>query len=104
VDSFLRNRIDLKNQNSTIAKYLLFIKRIMEVAPHIFRQRLLTEGFYCIPVTISFLWSRNGIKQMRLFSIATVIVMALTFLLAIPDFPSDYQGLFQRFSHIGWSI
>lgn len=50
-----------------------------------------------------FLWREPKLKTMRIFSGISLVLLMLIFLRFTPFF-ANYEGLAQRFAHMGWSV
>jgi hypothetical membrane protein len=50
------------------------------------------------------LWRGKQFSQVRWLSILSLAMMLLIFLRFIPAFQDNYEGLVQRFVHLGWSV
>lgn len=55
------------------------------------------------PLLAAFLWKSDRISNIKLFSVVSILLMSLGFLVFLPTILSDFIGLKQRFFHIGWS-
>lgn len=57
------------------------------------------------PLMSLILWrEKKQLSNIKLMSILSLFIMSLGFLAFMPDLLSNYQGLKQRFFHVGWSI
>ncbi|MFZ4400229.1 MAG: DUF998 domain-containing protein [Bacteroidales bacterium] len=56
------------------------------------------------PIAALLLWKTEKISSINYFSLLTLSVMLLGFSVYKPNFLSEYDGLKQRFFHIGWTI
>ncbi len=58
------------------------------------------------PLLLTLLWKGGNLKNLRLFSVLSFVIMLLILLRVIPSaaIRNNYTGLIQRFVHLGWSI
>jgi hypothetical protein len=59
--------------------------------------------FITIPLSL-LVWRGQRLLTMRLWSFISAILLFLLFLRLVPPFRDQYEGLTQRFAHLGWSV
>lgn len=50
------------------------------------------------------LWRGKELLTMRLWSFMSLLLLLMIFLRFVPPFRGQYEGLVQRFAHLGWSV
>ena len=59
--------------------------------------------YITIPLSL-LVWRGQKLLTMRLWSFISAILLFLLFLRLVPPFRGQYEGLTQRFAHLGWSV
>jgi hypothetical membrane protein len=59
--------------------------------------------YITIPLSI-ILWRRPNLLGMRLWSLVSAVLLYMLFLRLVPPFRGQFEGLTQRFAHLGWSV
>lgn len=57
------------------------------------------------PIIALFIWKKNQLPlAIKAFALLTLLIMSLGFLIYAENLMAGYQGLKQRFFHLGWTI
>jgi hypothetical protein len=59
--------------------------------------------YLTLPLSL-WLWSGPKLLNMRLWSLISFLLLVMLFLRLVPPFRGQYEGLTQRFAHLGWSV
>ena len=51
-----------------------------------------------------FLWRKNALLPLRLYSLLSLVLMLLIMLRTIPAIQNNYPGMIQRFFYLGWTV
>lgn len=59
--------------------------------------------YLTLPLSL-LLWRGPKLFTMRLWSLVSLLLLVMLFLRLVPPFRGQYEGLTQRFAHLGWSV